>query len=63
MYKTSSDPRFYPPLMLVSMVKNGEFGASSGKGFYDWSDPRLPKARDLSHYVIGSAEDMPDQLK
>jgi 3-hydroxybutyryl-CoA dehydrogenase len=63
MYKTSNDPRFYPPLMLVSMVKNGEFGASSGKGFYDWSDPRHPKARDLSHYVIGSAEDMTGQLK
>ena len=63
MYKTSNDPRFYPPLMLISMVKNGEFGAGSGKGFYDWSDPRHPKARDLSHYVVGSAEDMTDQLK
>jgi 3-hydroxyacyl-CoA dehydrogenase len=45
------------------MVKNGEFGASSGAGFYDWSDPRNPKARDLSQYVIGSAEDMTDSLK
>ena len=53
----------YPPLTLMRMVKNGEFGASSGTGFYDWSDPRNPKARDLSQYVIGSAEDMTDSLK
>ncbi len=50
MYQASNDPRMYPPLLLMRMVKNGEFGASSGKGFYDWSDPRNPKARDLSHY-------------
>jgi len=63
MYQASNDPRMYPPLTLMRMVKNGEFGASSGQGFYDWSDPRNPKARDLSHYVVGSAEDMTDQLK
>jgi len=63
MYQTSNDPRMYPPLTLMRMVKNGEYGASSGKGFYDWSDPRNPKARDLSNYVVGAAEDMTDQLK
>lgn len=63
MYQASNDPRMYPPLTLMRMVKNGEFGASSGKGFYDWSDPRNPKARDLSHYVISTAEDITDQLK
>jgi 3-hydroxyacyl-CoA dehydrogenase len=63
MYRASNDPRMYPPLTLMRMVKNGEFGASSGTGFYDWSDPRNPKARDLSQYVIGSAEDMTDSLK
>jgi len=63
MYQASNDPRLYPPLTLMRMVKNGDFGASSGQGFYDWSDPRNPKARDLSHYVIGTAEDMLDQLK
>jgi 3-hydroxybutyryl-CoA dehydrogenase len=63
LYRTSSDPRFYPPLMLVSMVKNGEFGASSGKGFYDWTDPRRPRARKLSRYIIDSAEDMTGQIK
>jgi 3-hydroxyacyl-CoA dehydrogenase len=63
MYQASNDPRMYPPLTLMRMVKNGEFGASSGKGFYDWSDPRNPKARDLSHYVISTAEDITAQLK
>jgi 3-hydroxyacyl-CoA dehydrogenase len=63
MYQASNDPRMYPPLLLMRMVKNGEYGASSGKGFYDWSDPRNPKARDLSAYVVGTAEDMTDQLK
>ena len=58
MYKSTNDPRFYPPLMLIRMVKNGEFGASSGAGFYDWSDPRHPRARKLSRYIIDSAEDM-----
>jgi 3-hydroxybutyryl-CoA dehydrogenase len=62
MYKASNDPRFYPPLMLVSMVKNGEFGASSGKGFYDWSNPRHPRARKLSRHIIDSAEDMTGRI-
>ncbi|MFW9804720.1 MAG: 3-hydroxyacyl-CoA dehydrogenase family protein [Candidatus Thorarchaeota archaeon] len=63
MYQASNDPRMYPPLMLMRMVKNGEHGASSGKGFYDWSDPRNPKARDLSKYVIGPTDDMIAALK
>ncbi|MHC4932235.1 MAG: 3-hydroxyacyl-CoA dehydrogenase family protein [Planctomycetota bacterium] len=58
MYQASNDPRLYPPLMLMRMVKNGEFGAGSGQGFYDWSDPRNPKARDLSEYLIKTAEQM-----
>jgi 3-hydroxybutyryl-CoA dehydrogenase len=63
MYQASNDPRLYPPLTLMRMVKNGDYGASSGKGFYDWSDPRNPKARDMSQYVIGTAEDITDTLK
>ena len=49
--------------MLVWMVKNGEFGAGSGKGFYDWHDPRNPKPRKLSKYIINSAEDMVHQIR
>lgn len=63
MYQASNDPRLYPPLILMRMVKNGELGASTGKGFYDWSDPRNPKGRDLSQYVVGTAEDMVEPLK
>ncbi len=62
MYQASNDPRMYPPLTLLRMVKNGEYGASSGKGFYDWSDPRNPRPRDLSHYVVRAAEDMLEVL-
>lgn len=63
MYRASNDPRLYPPLILMRMVKNGEYGATSGKGCYDWSDPRNPKARDLSCYVVAAAEDMTAPLK
>ncbi len=63
MFKASDDPRFYPPLMLMRMVKNGEFGASSGKGFYDWHDPRNPKPRKLSQYIINSALDLTKAVK
>jgi 3-hydroxyacyl-CoA dehydrogenase len=58
MYQSSNDPRMYPPMVLVRMVKNGEFGATTGQGFYDWSDPRNPKPRDLSEYVITNADQM-----
>jgi 3-hydroxybutyryl-CoA dehydrogenase len=63
MYRASNDPRLYPPLILMRMVQNGEYGAGTGKGCYDWSDPRNPKARDLSHYVVSAAEDMTAPLK
>lgn len=63
MYQASNDPRMYPPLTLMRMVKNGDHGASSGQGFYDWSDPRNPKARDVSQYVVRTAEDLLEQLK
>jgi len=62
MYQASNDPRMYPPLLLMRMVKNGEYGASSKEGFYDWTDPRNPKPRDLSAYVVKNAEDMSGAL-
>jgi 3-hydroxyacyl-CoA dehydrogenase len=63
MYQATADPRIYPPMLLVQMVKNKEFGSATGKGFYDWSDPRNPKARDLSHYQVKSVEDLTKLLK
>ena len=32
--------------------------AISGTAFYDWSDPRNPRPRKLTEYVISTAEDM-----
>ena len=63
MFKASNDPRFYPPLMLMRMVKSGEYGAASGKGFYDWSDPHNPRPRKLSQYIIATAENMTDTVR
>jgi 3-hydroxybutyryl-CoA dehydrogenase len=63
MYQATNDPRLYPPLTLIRMVAAGENGASTGKGFYDWSDFRNPKPRDLSQYVIESAEEMLEHVK
>jgi 3-hydroxybutyryl-CoA dehydrogenase len=63
MFQASNDPRFYPPAILMQMVKKGEFGPAKGKGFYDWSDPRNPKPRDLSEYQIKSADDFLEILK
>ena len=45
------------------MVKNGEYGAGSGKGFYDGSNPRKPRPCRLSEYIIGNAEDMTKNIK
>lgn len=63
MYQASADPRLYPPAILMRMVKRGELGASTGKGFYDWSEPRNPKPRDMSDYHIKSADDFGEMLK
>jgi 3-hydroxybutyryl-CoA dehydrogenase len=41
------EKRYAPPPMLTKMVVMGYLGNKSGKGFYDWSDPRNPKAINL----------------
>jgi 3-hydroxybutyryl-CoA dehydrogenase len=63
MYQATDDPRMYPPAILMRMVQAGDNGAGAGKGFYDWSDPRNPKARDMSGYRIKAAEDFLAALK
>jgi len=63
MYQATNDPRIYPPQILARMVKAGEHGAQTGKGFYDWSDPRNPKPRDLSQYVLKSTDDYLNSVK
>ena len=63
MYQNTDDPRMYPPMMVARMVKNGEWGSTKGKGFYDWSDPRNPKPRDLSHYQLTSSDAVLEAIK
>jgi len=41
------EKRYAPPPMLTKMVILGYLGNKTGKGFYDWSDPRNPKATNL----------------
>ena len=63
MYRATADPRVYPPMLLARLVKDGEFGSATGKGFYDWTDPRNPKARDFSGYLLRSADEFTAKLK
>jgi 3-hydroxybutyryl-CoA dehydrogenase len=41
------EKRFAPPPLLRRMVTAGMFGRKSGKGFYDYSDPKNPKVNAL----------------
>lgn len=63
MYQNTDDPRMYPPMMVARMVKNEEWGSTKGKGFYDWTDPRNPKPRDLSQYQLTSADAVLEAIK
>ncbi len=41
------EKRFAPPPLLKRMVLAGMYGRKSGKGFYDYSDPKNPKVNRL----------------
>ncbi|MCD4677472.1 MAG: 3-hydroxyacyl-CoA dehydrogenase family protein [Desulfobacula sp.] len=43
MFEEKKDTRFAPPSVLKKMVMMNCLGKKTGKGFYDWSDPRNPK--------------------
>jgi len=47
LFEEYKEKRYAPPPLLKKMVTMGYLGNKSGKGFYDWSDPKNPKAINL----------------
>jgi 3-hydroxybutyryl-CoA dehydrogenase len=47
MFDEFKEKRFAPPTLLKRMVLAGLYGRKSGKGFYDYSDPRNPQPMKL----------------
>lgn len=41
------EKRFAPPPLMKRMVMAGMYGRKSGKGFYDYADPKNPKPNNL----------------
>jgi 3-hydroxybutyryl-CoA dehydrogenase len=42
MFNEYKDRRYAPPPLLIQMIRMGYIGRKTGKGFYDWSDPKNP---------------------
>ncbi|MGE5325769.1 MAG: 3-hydroxyacyl-CoA dehydrogenase family protein [Deltaproteobacteria bacterium] len=47
MFNEYREKRFAPPPLMRRMVTAGMYGRKSGKGFYDYSDPKNPKPNNL----------------
>lgn len=47
MFEEFKEKRFAPPPLLKRMVQAGLYGRKSGRGFYDYSDPKNPKPMNL----------------
>ncbi len=47
MFEEYREPRFAPPPLLKRLVTAGWHGRKSGRGFYDYSDPKSPKPMNL----------------
>jgi 3-hydroxybutyryl-CoA dehydrogenase len=47
MFEEYKEKRYAPPPILRKLVMMGYLGQKTGKGFYDWSDPKNPVPRDL----------------
>ena len=48
MFDEFKEKRFASPSLLKRMVIAGWYGKKSGKGFYDWSDPKNPVPQDAA---------------
>jgi 3-hydroxyacyl-CoA dehydrogenase len=46
--KATLDPRYKLPGFIYAMRDAGCDGVKSGRGFYDWSDPKNPRALPFS---------------
>jgi 3-hydroxybutyryl-CoA dehydrogenase len=47
LFQEYREPRFAAPPLVKRMVLAGMYGRKSGKGFYDYTDPRNPQPNDL----------------
>ena len=47
MFEDFKERRFAPPPLLKRMVQAGLYGRKSGRGFYDYADPKNPKPMSL----------------
>jgi 3-hydroxybutyryl-CoA dehydrogenase len=47
MFDEFREKRFAPPPLLKRMVKAGLYGRKSGRGFYDYTDPKNPVPMNL----------------
>jgi 3-hydroxybutyryl-CoA dehydrogenase len=47
MFDEFKEKRFAPPPLLKRMVQAGLYGRKSGRGFYDYSDPKNPRPMKL----------------
>jgi len=47
MFDEFKEKRFAPPPLLKRMVQAGLYGRKSGRGFYDYADPKNPKPMKL----------------
>jgi 3-hydroxybutyryl-CoA dehydrogenase len=49
MFDEFKEKRFAPPPLLKRMVQAGLFGRKSGRGFYDYADPKNPEPINLKN--------------
>jgi len=47
LYDEYREKRFAPPPLMKRMVMAGMYGRKSGKGFYDYADPKNPRPNRL----------------
>ena len=48
MFEEYRENRYAPPPILKKMVTMGYLGLKTKRGFYDWSDPKNPRAMELN---------------